>query len=67
MAGGNGAHRNLVYPEPPIKENPEYDAIDHFLKPTEWTGPVKEKAWKNGLRFWQKTVAGTMDWAAGSS
>jgi hypothetical protein len=36
--------RNLVYAEPPFRSNPEYDAIDGFLNPTEWTGPVKEKA-----------------------
>jgi len=36
--------RNLVYAEPPFSSNPEYGEIDHFLNPTEWTGPVKEKA-----------------------
>ena len=36
--------RNLVYGEEPAPPNPEYDEIDAFINPTEWAGPVKEKA-----------------------
>ena len=35
--------RNFLYGEKPAPPNPEYDAINEFINPSEWTGPVKEK------------------------
>jgi len=43
--------RNLVYAEPPFSDNPEYGLIDGFLNPTEWSGPVKQRADREMAEF----------------
>ncbi|MBW2369973.1 MAG: DUF2817 domain-containing protein [Deltaproteobacteria bacterium] len=36
--------RNFIYGDTPAPPNPDYDALNAFLNPTEWTGHVKERA-----------------------
>ena len=37
-------YRNFVYGDNPASPNPDYDELNVFLNPTQWTGPVKEQA-----------------------
>lgn len=36
--------RNLVYADPPFKENPLYDRYEEGINPRAWTGPLRERS-----------------------